>query len=371
MDGETAQAKPASLLSEGASAADLARLRAVPKVELHLHLEGAIPHDALFSLIQKYGGDPAVRRPADIAARFRFRDFPHFIAMWIWKNGFLRAYEDFTLIAEAMAHELVAENVKYAEVFFSPARFQGLAPAPLTKAIRDGLDRVPAVEVALIPDLVRDLGPEQAMAMLDPVAEVAREAGIVGIGMGGSEHAYPPEPFAAAFARARALGLRTTVHAGEAAGADSIRGALDALQAERIGHGLRAEEDPGPARPPRGGAGAAGDVPAVQCRDRRDASDRRASDPPLFRPRPDGDRQHRRSRHVRQQHDRRADGATRALRIYRRGTEAATAQRRRRGFPAGGMGQGAGRQDRRRSRLGRAGMLSLGWRRRAGHGLPP
>src|SRR6186713_1839851 len=134
MDGEAAQARPASLLSEGAAAADLARLRAVPKVELHLHLEGAIPHDALFSLIQKYGGDPAVRRPADIAARFRFRDFPHFIEMWIWKNGFLRAYEDFTLIAEAMARELVAENVKYAEVFFSPARFlsQGLAPAPLT-----------------------------------------------------------------------------------------------------------------------------------------------------------------------------------------------------------------------------------------------
>jgi hypothetical protein len=70
--------------------ADSARLRAVPKVELHLHLEGAIPHHALFSLIQKYGGDPAVRGAADIAARFRFRDFPHFIAMWVWKNGFLR-----------------------------------------------------------------------------------------------------------------------------------------------------------------------------------------------------------------------------------------------------------------------------------------
>ena len=120
---------------EGTSAADSARLRAVPKVELHLHLEGAIPHDALFSLIQKYGGDPAVRGAADIAARFRFRDFPHFIAMWIWKNGFLRAYDDFTLIAEAMAHVLVAEHVKYAEVFFSPARFlsQGLKPAALTK----------------------------------------------------------------------------------------------------------------------------------------------------------------------------------------------------------------------------------------------
>jgi len=221
-------------------------VKALPKVELHLHLEGAIPHAALFALIEKYGGDPAVRSAADIAGLFRFRDFPHFIAMWIWKNGFLRAYEDFTLIAEAMARDLVAQNVKYAEVFFSPARFlpQGLAPARLAKAIRDGLDRVPAVEVALIPDLVRDLGPDQALAMLDPIAEVAREAGIVGIGMGGSEHAHPPGQFAAAFDRARALGFRTTVHAGEAAGADSIRGALDVLRVDRIGHGLRAEEDP-------------------------------------------------------------------------------------------------------------------------------
>lgn len=221
-------------------------LRALPKVELHLHLEGAIPHDALFALIEKYGGDPAVRSVADLSTQFRFRDFPHFIALWIWKNGFLRAPEDFTLIAEAMARDLVAENVKYAEVFFSPARFQsqGLALAPLCKAIRDGLDRVAAVEVALIPDLVRDLGPEQALAMLDPLAEVGKEAGIVGIGMGGSEHAFPPEPFAAAFDRARALGWRTTVHAGEAAGADSIRGALDVLRVDRIGHGLRAEEDP-------------------------------------------------------------------------------------------------------------------------------
>ncbi|MBM3560604.1 MAG: adenosine deaminase [Alphaproteobacteria bacterium] len=223
------------------------RLAQIPKAELHLHLEGAIPHAALFELIGRHGGDPAIANVADIERQFRFRDFPHFIEMWIWKNGFLRTYEDFTFIAAAMARELAAENVRYAEVHFSPARFrdQGLALAPLARAIRRGLGRVPAVEIALIADLVRDLGPDQALITVDAVAEVAGEAGIVAVGMGGSEHAHPPEPFAPAFARARAHGLHTTAHAGEAAGPDSIRGALDALAVERIGHGLRAEEDPG------------------------------------------------------------------------------------------------------------------------------
>jgi adenosine deaminase len=222
------------------------QLARVPKAELHLHLEGAIPHVALFELIGRHGGDPAIATVADIERRFRFRDFPHFIEMWIWKNGFLRSYADFTFIAEAMARDLAAQNVRYAEVHFSPARFrdQGLAMATLAQAIRRGLQTVPAVEIALIADLVRDLGPEQALATVGEVAEVASEAGIVAIGMGGSEHAHPPAPFAPAFARARAHGLHTTAHAGEVAGPDSIRGALDALAVERIGHGLRAEEDP-------------------------------------------------------------------------------------------------------------------------------
>ena len=221
----------------------LARL---PKVELHLHLEGAIPHAALFALIGKYGGDPTVASVEDIARKFRFRDFPHFIEMWIWKNGFLRGYDDFAFIAEAMARDLARQNVRHAEVFFSPGRFYqyDLATQPLAEAIRRGLDRVPEVSVLLIADLVRDLGPQQAAETLEQVHEVAAATGIVGIGIGGSEHAHPPEPFAPVYARARKLGYRTTAHAGEAAGPASIRGALDALQVERIGHGVRAEEDP-------------------------------------------------------------------------------------------------------------------------------
>ncbi len=220
-------------------------LEGLPKVELHLHLEGAIPLETLWQLMQKYGGDPAVPTPDALRERFRFRDFPHFIETWIWKNQFLREYADFAQIAEAVARDLARQNVLYAEVFFSPTDFarQGLTPQGLAEAIRDGLERVPAIEIALIADLVRDGGPERAARTLEAIAEV-RSQGIVGIGLGGSEQAYPPEPFAEVYARARVLGFRTTAHAGEAAGAASVWGALRDLRVDRIGHGTRAEEDP-------------------------------------------------------------------------------------------------------------------------------
>ncbi|MBN1188965.1 MAG: hypothetical protein JXA46_04370 [Dehalococcoidales bacterium] len=98
----------------------------VPKVELHLHLEGAIPHDALWELIQKYGGDPAVPDRRALADRFQYRDFPHFIETWVWKNRFIREYEDFTLIAGAVARDLADQNIRYAEVFYTPPDSSGL-----------------------------------------------------------------------------------------------------------------------------------------------------------------------------------------------------------------------------------------------------
>jgi adenosine deaminase len=220
-------------------------LATLPKAELHLHLEGAIPLDALWGLIEKYGSDPSVPTREDLPQRLTYADFPAFIDAWIWKNGFLREYEDFTYIAEAVAQSLARQHIRYAEIFFAPSRFAhlGLSTHGLAQAIRRGLDRVPATEIWLIPDLVRDHGPQQAARTLREVAEV-RDCGIVGIGMGGSEHLHPPEPFAQVYADARALGLRTSVHAGEAAGAESVRGALEVLAVDRIGHATRAEEDP-------------------------------------------------------------------------------------------------------------------------------
>nr|MBC8239978.1 adenosine deaminase [Alphaproteobacteria bacterium] len=220
-------------------------LQALPKVELHLHLEGAIPLPALWQLMQKYGGDPGVPSQADLRQRLTYKDFPDFIAAWIWKNGFIRSYEDFSFIAEAVARDLAEQNIRYAEVFFSPTRFldQGLEPQGLAQAIRKGLDRVPETEVWLIADLVRDHGPDQAGNTLAQIREVM-DCGIIGIGIGGSEHLYPPEPFAPVYAAARALGLHTSAHAGEASGPESIRGAVEALDVDRIGHAIAARQDP-------------------------------------------------------------------------------------------------------------------------------
>jgi adenosine deaminase len=164
--------------------------------------------------------------------------------MWIWKNRFLREYEDFTFLSAAFAQDLVRQNIRYAEVFFSPIRFvdEGLQIPRLFEAVRAGLSSAPDVEVALIGDLVRDYGPDRAMTTLKEFEEV-KHHGVIGIGIGGSEHKFPPELFTAVYREAREMGFRTTAHAGEAAGPPSVWGAIHELGVERIGHGARSGED--------------------------------------------------------------------------------------------------------------------------------
>jgi adenosine deaminase len=216
----------------------------VPKVELHLHLEGAIPHDALWELIQKYGGESSVPSIEDLRSRFQYRNFSHFIETWIWKNQFLREYEDFTFIAEAVARDLVRQNIRYVEAFYSPSHFfrHGLQTQKLTEAIRSGLSRVPDIQVSLVTDFCRDNGPENATKIVAEISEV-RELGVVGVTIGGSEQNYRPEPFKEVYEKARKFGFHTSAHAGEAAGPESVWGAIRSLKVERIGHGTRAIED--------------------------------------------------------------------------------------------------------------------------------
>jgi adenosine deaminase len=221
-------------------------LVALPKAELHLHLEGAIPPHSLLALLRKYEATDCQDLEA-LRARLRYRNFDHFLSTWQWMTDHVRAYEDFRWIAEGVAQSLAEQGIVYAEVFFSPPNFfqHGLTITGIATAIRDGLERAAApVRVRLICDLCRESPPERAAVWLEEVAAVRSEAGIVGIGLGGPEHAFPPQPFAAVFRRAAELGLRRVAHAGEAAGPESIRGALDSLGAERIGHGTRALEDP-------------------------------------------------------------------------------------------------------------------------------
>ncbi len=221
-------------------------IEGVPKVELHLHLEGAIPHAALWQLICKYGGDPLVPTVNALPARFVYRDFPDFIAKWMWKQSFIREAADFELIGAAVAGELARQRIVYAEAFYTPLDVEpaGLSTPEVSLALRRGLASVSGVEVALIADLGRNYGPTLGGRVLEELAEVAAEAGVIGIGLGGSEELYPPEPYAAVYERARALGFRTTAHAGEVAGPESVWGAIRALRVERVDHGLRAVEDP-------------------------------------------------------------------------------------------------------------------------------
>ncbi len=215
----------------------------MPKVELHLHLEGAIPPDAMWSLVELHGGDPGVPDPGALAARFEFRDFTHFISTWEWKLKFHTTLDDYRFLAEAVARNLASQGHIYVEAYVSPSD-SGLATQPMLMAVREGLESVPGIRVPLVPDLVRDTGPDLAMRTLEEVIEVAADAGVIGITIGGSEQHHPAVDFVDVFRRARSAGLGLSAHAGEAAGPESVRQSIDDLGVDRIGHGVRSVEDP-------------------------------------------------------------------------------------------------------------------------------
>ncbi len=213
-------------------------IETLPKIELHLHIEGAIPIATFRELVKKYS--PRGRAPSveELEKRFVFRDFAHFIETWMWHCEYINEYDDFTLIAEGVAGYLAEQNVLYAEAFFSAPDFHGkrLSTQRIAEAIRKGLDRKTGAEVRLVGDVVRHLGPEKALRTVSELLEV-KEFGVVGIGLGGMEKGFPPRLFKDVFEKARKAGFHTTAHAGEADGEESVRGAVNELLAERIGHG--------------------------------------------------------------------------------------------------------------------------------------
>lgn len=226
--------------------ADAARswLARLPKAELHVHIEGAIPRAALWQLVTKYGGDPSAPTFEALERRFEYQGLKQFFQMVDWATGFLREADDFTFVGREIARDFARQNIRYVEAHFSPTVFRRrLTPPPIAEALRKGLDTVPSVDVRLIAELGRNLGPDGTMRTLDQVADL-RALKIVGIGLGGFEPQYPNELFAKVYERARGLGFRTTAHAGESAGAPSIWGAIRALHVDRIGHATRAIEDP-------------------------------------------------------------------------------------------------------------------------------
>lgn len=224
-------------------------IQKMPKVEIHLHLEGAFTFEFLFELIHKYGDDPEIKDLKELHNKFVFKDFAHFIETWYWKNKFFRAAEDFEESTYETIKNLSLQKVIYTEVFFSPWDFvtDSLKLESIVEATISGIRRAEKdypIKCGLIADIVRDHGAESSIQRLNQITPYLG-GGIVGIGLGGNEKAFPAILFKEVFLEAKNRGFRTTVHAGEAAGPESIWHALSDLKAERIGHGVRAVEDPG------------------------------------------------------------------------------------------------------------------------------
>ncbi|HEY3463458.1 MAG TPA: adenosine deaminase [Gaiellaceae bacterium] len=216
-----------------------------PKIELHVHLEGTVRPDTLRAIAKR--NDYAL--PDDLESLYAFRDFAHFIEVWILTTNALRTAEDFRQVVTDYAGEAASHGAVYLEGIFSPAErvARGIGWDEIFSGYCDGAEEARerhGVEVRLTPDIFRGATAEQAEQVVRYSAKY-RERGVVAVGLGGLEAEFPPEPYEPAFTLARSLGLSSVPHAGEAAGAPSVRGALEELRADRIRHGVRAVEDPG------------------------------------------------------------------------------------------------------------------------------
>lgn len=219
----------------------------MPKVELHVHLEGSMRPAVLLQLARRNGVALPADDEAGLARWFKFSDFEHFVQVYLTCSKALRTPEDFKLLAADFLAEQARQNIVYTEAHFTigthltnGADGEELAAA-LEEAIREGEERL-GVRLRLIPDIVRNV-PAMADATLE-WALAGRGRGVVALGLSGSEARFPSEPFREHFATAAREGLRSVAHAGEHAGPASIRSVLEACGAERIGHGVRAVEDP-------------------------------------------------------------------------------------------------------------------------------
>ena len=248
----------------------LSLIRQAPKAELHVHLRGAMPGHFFAKLLRKYAPTEALagapQRHVDLFRNcphllpflsdagdageragnlFRFENFNQFLASYLFSSYFVREISDFRNLIQAVRQELAAQHVVYAEMTVSLGEYvnQGLDILELIEAMDEASQASSPLRLRWVVDLVRDLGPAATMETLRQLVGNRTES-VVAITIGGAEHRFPPEQFAEHYRVARDAGLRLTVHAGEAAGPESVWGAIRSLGVERIGHGVRSIEDP-------------------------------------------------------------------------------------------------------------------------------
>jgi aminodeoxyfutalosine deaminase len=219
-----------------------------PKIELHVHLEATIQPETLLAIAKRNGETLPADTVEGLRELYRFRDFDHFIEVWILTTNCLRTEDDFRQVVVDYAAEAKRHGAVYLEAIFSPIErtWRGVSWDEIFGGYCDGAQEareLHGVEVRLNPDITRSAPIEDAFTLVHHAARYL-DRGIVAVGLGGEEARFPNAPFAPPFRSARDAGLGSVPHAGEVVGAESVRTALDLLEPDRIRHGFRAIEDP-------------------------------------------------------------------------------------------------------------------------------
>jgi aminodeoxyfutalosine deaminase len=220
----------------------------MPKVELHVHLEGSVQPQTLLKLASRHN----IVLPADNLESLRewytFRDFNHFLDIYMAISSCLRTVEDIELITREFLVGQAEQNIIYSEVTFTPYNqylTNGLGFHEQMDAInraREWGEREVGVRMGIIMDIPRQVTSSEG----DVIANWAVERygdGLVGLGLGGPELGNPPQKFQSAFDQVRTSGIPCILHAGEIDGTTSIWSAIEVADSQRIGHGVRAIED--------------------------------------------------------------------------------------------------------------------------------
>ncbi len=222
-------------------------LQRMPKAELHMHIEGSLEPELMFSLAQRNGVAMAYPDVEALRRAYVFDNLQDFLDIYHAGTLVLRTEQDFYDMTHAYLARAAADNVIHTEIFFDTQTHTGHGVS--TETVINGLHRACVdaqaefgMSASLILCFLRHLSEQEAFECLEQAMPLRDK--LVGIGLASSERGHPPEKFARVFARARELGLRLVAHAGEEGPPAYIWSALDVLKVERIDHGVQALNDP-------------------------------------------------------------------------------------------------------------------------------
>jgi adenosine deaminase len=224
-----------------------ALLRTMPKAELHIHVEGSLEPELMFKFAARHGVALPYANVEALRAAYDFADLQSFLDLYYAGAAVLRTEADFFDLALAYLERAAADNVVHAEIFFDPQTHteRGVPIETVILGLAHACRRAHAewgMSAKLILCFLRHLSEDDALATLQ--AALPWREHFIGVGLDSSERGHPPEKFARAFERARALGLHVVAHAGEEGPPAYIESALDVLEVERIDHGVRTLESP-------------------------------------------------------------------------------------------------------------------------------